>query len=87
MKAYPPELKAAVLAAYAAGATAADVAEEYGIGANTVLTWTGAAGITRPVGARRRKPRKPARPRKVDDIALTGGRWVRRGLVSYWEAA
>ena len=81
---YAPEIRAAALAAYAAGGTAAKVAKEFHVSANTVLLWTAKAGITRRVGAPRRNP--PRQRRQADPIALKGGRWVPdRVGVMRWE--
>ena len=81
---YAPEIRAAALAAYAAGGTAAAVARDLNVSANVVLLWTAEAGITRRVGAPRRNP--PRQRRQADPIALEGGRWVPDRLgVMRWE--
>ena len=88
MKPYPPEIRAAALAAYAAGGTAAKVAKEFHVSDNTVLLWTAKAGITRPPGRPpgRRRVRPVRQRRRVDPIALEGGRWVPDRLgVMRWE--
>lgn len=45
MKAYPPELRAAVLASLLQGQTIASVAAQYNVGRRTVIEWKKAANL------------------------------------------
>lgn len=71
--------KAAMVAAYDAGMTVRQVADKWGFAASSVNRY-----IRKAHG---KTPSKVRREQREEEFALTGGRWVRDGLVQRWEWA
>lgn len=81
--------KAALLADYAAGMSQHAAAKKYGVAKSTVHNWVTAAGISRTLSEAKDAELAELRAEKAAkaeaEVALTGGRWVRDGLVMRWQ--
>ena len=74
-----PETRAAAVADYVTeGMSSSAVAEKHGVNPKSVTEWVRAAGEV---------VRAPGAPAVISgqDVALTGGEWVRVGLVMRWQ--
>lgn len=84
-----PDVRAALLADYEAGMSQHAAAKKHGVAKSTAHGWVKEAGISRSLSEAKDVELSGLRARKAADaeaeVALTGGRWVRRGLVMRWE--
>lgn len=81
----PPEVQAAILADYAAGMSSVVAAEKHGVSSSAILRYVRAAGLTRGMTQARIATRKRKARQLEAEIALTGGDWVVRRGVRYWQ--
>lgn len=84
----PPETVAAIIADYAAGISTTAAAVKYGISSASAHRYVAAAGINRSHAEAKDRAKQRAKQRarreREKESALTGGRWVRVGLVHRW---
>jgi hypothetical protein len=90
-KALDPAIVARIVGDYRAGMSSIAVGDKWGVSSTSVLRYARDAGVIRSHAkardaARGRRERAAARAHEAE-VALTGGRWVRVGLIHKWEAA
>lgn len=76
MRHHDPQVRAAVLADYAAGMSQKLAGQTHGVSESTVSGWVRAAGISRTYRETIRERRKRKKADTEAELALTGGRWV-----------
>lgn len=85
------EVRAALLADYAAGMSQTEAGRKHGVAKATVHNWVKAAGISRSLTEAKALEFRDLRARKAAEAAreeaeaaLEGGEWVRVGLIWHW---